>query len=148
MLTNGTGPLPNDRTHLFKLSCSYRMDIGVALGASFFWGSGTPLSTYSVGPAGDMDHLLFLEPRGSSGRLPSIWDLSLRVCYDLPLASEGGVRPRCVLDIFHIAGQREVVQQDQVRYLDVAGTIPNQAYGQPVKFQPPMSVRLGLEVEF
>jgi hypothetical protein len=148
MLTNGTGLLPNDRTHVFKLICSYRVGFGLSLGTSFFWASGTPLSKYSVGPAGDMDHLRFLEPRGSTGRLSSIWDLNLRVSYDLPIGSNGGFRPRCILDVFHIASQREVVQQDQLYYLDDAGTIQNQAYGEPMKFQPPMSLRLGIEVGF
>ena len=148
MTANATGLLSNDRTHVLKISSSYRTDFGVAMGASFFWASGTPLSITSVGPAGDLDHLRFLEPRGSAGRLPSIWDLNLRVSYDIPLASEAGIRPRCILDIFHVASLREVVQRDQLRYLDDAGTVQNQAYGIPLKFQPPMSLRLGMEVGF
>jgi hypothetical protein len=54
------------------------------------------------------------------------------------------------MDIFHIASQRKPVDIDQYHYyIDPNGNlIPSQTYGQAYRYQPSMSVRLGLEVSF
>jgi hypothetical protein len=148
LMPNTTGLLPNDRTHVLKVHCSFRTEFGLLCGASLLWASGTPLSVYSAGPGFDLQHLGYLVPRGSAGRLPSIWDVNLRLSYDLPRWSETGPGARLVLDILHVGSKREVVQQDQLQFLDDARTMPNQAYGSPMKFQPPMAFRTGVEVSF
>ena len=149
-LLDATGLLPNDRTHSFKLVGSYRTPFGLTCGASFWWTSGTPLNIWgaSVFPA----HPIFLVPRGTAGRLPSIWDLSVRLSYDVPSQAPFGPRPRLILDVYHIGSPSTVVQRDQTKYLglDANGnqSYPNPVYGSPMRFQPPMSMRLGLEVGF
>ena len=146
-LKNGTGLLPNDRTHTFKFIGSYRIDENLTAGLSFQWLSGTPLSklagihNYSV---------LFVEPRGTAGRTPSIWDLNARIVYKLPI----GVLPDAYLifDIFHILSQRKPVQYVEEQYIDYDdegnASGPNPDYGKPFKYQKPMSVRMGIEVNF
>jgi len=56
------------------------------------------------------------------------------------------------MDIFHLASQRQVVKQDELHYLDTDANgnpiDPSPTYGMPQMFQPPMSVRLGMEVSF
>ncbi|MBI4427937.1 MAG: TonB-dependent receptor [Ignavibacteriales bacterium] len=144
-LRNATGPLPNDRTHALKFSGSYRFDFGLSVGTSFTWQSGTPLS--------DMAGLgVFLQPRGAVGRTPNIWDLNARVVYSFPTST--AFQTRLILDIFHIASRREPVDFVQQHYalVDESGN-PNPAslnalYGVARRYQPPMSARLGLELNF
>jgi len=140
----GTGLLPNDRTHTFKFSGSYRILSELSAGITFVAQSGTPQSEFEYLDTG----LRFLAPRGSAGRTPAIWDLSARVLYGLPF--DGLWRARLVLDVFHIASQRKPVDVDKSQgYIDSNGNFyANSTYGQAYRYQPPMSVRLGMEVSF
>jgi hypothetical protein len=145
---NTSGLVPNDRTHVFKFSGSYRFLFGLTTGIAFVVQSGTPLSEYSIGFFNT--GLNFISQRGSAGRTPTIWDLSARFTYELPLLNF--VRSRLILDLFHIASQREPVDIDQLHYftMDFDGNLsdPNPTYGQAYRYQQPMSMRLGMEVNF
>ena len=146
---NASGLLPNDRTHVFKLNAAYRFDFGLTCAAAFFWESGTPLGEYAGTHGGGVNWQTNLVPRGSAGRLPSLWDLNVRLAYSPSIWSDGRMKPRVIMDVFHLGSQRQVVMQDQIHYLDVdqQGN-PSPTYGLPQKFQPPVSMRLGLEVNF
>ncbi len=142
----GMGLLPNDRTHVVKLAASYRFDFGLSLGTYFIAQTGTPLSVYA-NP--------FYRPtalyasRGTAGRTPSIWDLSGRVAYELPFGTSP--RARFILDLFQIASPRVVVDIQQWKgSLDQNGqfTYLSPTYGQAYRYQPPVSARLGMEVNF
>ena len=84
--------------------------------------------------------------------MPSLWDLNLRFAYELPGLSQSRWQPRLLVDIFHLGSERETVDFVQLHYrkLDEDGnqTDPNPTYDQPVRFQPPTAVRVGLEVYF
>jgi hypothetical protein len=144
-LQYATGLLPNDRTHVVKLSGSYRFDFGLIAGASFTWQTGTPLCDMASND-------WFLQPRGSIGRTPNIWDLNARFVY--PWVLSGELQARLILDVFHIASQRQPVAFDQKHYfkIDENGnpdpTTLNSTYGVATRYQPAMSVRLGTEVRF
>ncbi|HEX6852041.1 MAG TPA: hypothetical protein VF139_11615, partial [Candidatus Polarisedimenticolaceae bacterium] len=60
--------------------------------------------------------------------------------------------PRLIVDVFHLFSEREPVDVDQVHYFnadDSGNPInPNPTYGQPTRYFPPTTVRLGLEVSF
>lgn len=139
----GTGLLPNDRTHVLKLAASYRFDFGLSVGAYFIAQTGTPLSVYGREfnrPTG------LLAPRGSEGRNPGIWDLSARISYGVP-----STNARIFLDIFQIASRRAVVDMQQWKGMLDANrqfTYLEPTYGQAYRFQPPVSARLGMEVNF
>lgn len=139
-----TGLLPNDRTHVFKLAATLQAIPSLVAGAFFTWQSGTPLNEFGTGPFG---FPVFLVPRGSAGRTPSIADLSVRLAYDL-----GGPRHaqrRVVLDALHVGNPRGVVRQDVRRYFGSesgVNTLPNDNYRRPTAYQPPMSMRLGIEI--
>lgn len=143
---NATGLVPNDRTHVFKFSGYYSFSFGLISGISFIAQSGTPLSEY----AGTEFGAGFLSPRGSAGRTPAIWDLNARLMYELDFISDW--QTRLILDVFHIASQRKAVDIDQVSYFgtDENGNPvnPNPNYGEAYRYQPSMSMRLGMEVSF
>ena len=142
---NATGFVPNDRTHVFKFSGSYRFMPELSFGVSFVAQSGTPLSKFVYLDQG----VLFLVPRGSAGRTPAVWDLGARVMYGIPFADRW--RPRLILDVFQIASQRKVVDNDQAfGYVDANGILQwsNPTYGKAFRYQPPTFVRLGMELNF
>jgi len=141
------GRLPNDRPHQFKLYGQRALGYGVSVGATLFWLSGTPISELGVTQYGP-PYYTFLSPRGSLGRTPSIYDLSLRIAYDPPLGSVVRGRPRMLLDVYHVGNPRRPVVFDQVRFFDAAQTSPNPNYGQTLFFQPSIAYRVGLEVRW
>ena len=135
------GPLPNDRTHVVKLFGSYRLDFGLTAGVYGIWESGTPLSELGFGEGG----LKYLRPRGTAGRLPSLWDLNIRLDYQLPWLAVRGAATRVILDLDHIGSPRHTVAVDQLHYFGLtADDGINPTYGQALVRQPPMSVRLGI----
>jgi hypothetical protein len=153
-MRNATGLLPNDRTHVFKLSAVYPPGRGLTAGASLTWQSGTPLSEFGAVEPGGLPggHL---RKRGTAGRTPSIWDLNLRFQCDLSglgLTVGSTLKPRVTVDLLHVASQRKPVNYDQQHFYGIAedGTPidPNPNYGRPTRYQPPMAVRLGLEIGF
>jgi hypothetical protein len=140
---NTTGLLPNDRTHVFKFSGYYNFPFGLTTGISFIAQSGTPLSEYA---GGYWAAIKFLQPRGSVGRAPAIWDLNARLTYNLDFISSW--HSRLILDILHIASQQKAVEIFQRRFWDPNEWFPTNRYGQVTRYQPSMSVRLGMEVSF
>jgi len=151
-MVKGTGLLPNDRTHVLKLIGSYRFDAGLSAGTAVLWQSGTPLNELGGSPVWPWSYT-FLRKRGTAGRTPSLWDLNVRLAYDLSDLLGAGHEQRLILDVFHLFSQREPVSIVQQRFLAVdpetgEQTSPNPTYGEVVRYQPPMTVRLGLEVGF
>ncbi|NIM20214.1 MAG: hypothetical protein GTO51_08285 [Candidatus Latescibacteria bacterium] len=144
---HATGLLPNDRTHVFKCSGSYR----IGYGATALWQSGTPLSEFGASLY-DPVYNVFIVPRGEAGRTTSIWDLSLRFTYDSSEWWRAEVHPKLILDLLHVGSRRKPISFVQRRFLerDIDGNhiTPNPAYGLATAYQPPMAVRLGLEVDF
>lgn len=154
---NSTGYLENDRTHVFKFSGSYLVGSGFSAGMSFWCASGTPLSirnASSLGPPqyGYAQQRGTADPYGTVTRTPAVWDLNFRFVYDLAGWTSTTVQPRLVLDLFHVASQREPVEFDEVRNFHQDGEgnqiDPNPTYGLPIRYQPPMSMRVGMEVGF
>jgi hypothetical protein len=148
---NSTGLLPNDRTHLFKFNGSYRFDFGLNVGATFLWMSGTPLTELGATYFGPPLYS-YLTKRGSNGRTPGVYDLNLRLTYDLDKLLQWGGQKRIIFDLLHVGNPRKAVWLDQIRFNALnengAPTAENPNYLQPLAFQPPMTLRVGLEVGF
>ncbi len=148
-LVNGRGLLPNDHPHVLKFHGAYRTHVGLTSGVSFFWESGAPLNEYGATTVG-APYWSFVRQRGTAGRAPSVWDLNLRYTYTLPLSVHSAVQPQVVLDLFHVGSPRRAVLIDQTHFtaLDDAGNqiAPNPNYGAVVRYQEPMSARLGVIV--
>jgi hypothetical protein len=152
LMVNATGLLPNDRTHVLKFFNSYAFPFGLNAGSQLIWQSGTPLNEFGGTPFNAPPWLGFVRQRGTAGRTPAIWDLNLRLSYDLAKFVHKAWHPRLVVDVFHIASPRKPVNYDQIHYynLDEDGNQINQNsnYKNAISFQPPMAVRLGMEVTF
>ena len=149
---NSKGLLPNDRTHVFKLFGSYRVNEGLTAGASFPMQSGTPLNEFGQVEFG-YGRPLFLVKRGSAGRSPAIWDLNLRFVYDVPTMEKAGFPGRLIFDLMHVGSRRKAVNIDEWRYNSFDSetgeqTNPNPNFGKAFSYQPPMTARLGFEVDF
>ena len=147
MTPNAYGLLPNDRTHVAKVAASYRLGVGATLGGFLTAASGTPLNEYGTS-AYATGYYTFLRPRGSVGRTPATWSLDLHASYDLPVAGGAPVRPKLLLDVFNVGSLRQALLYDQVHYLDAAKSFENPTYGAVTKYQPPMSARVGMVVDF
>ena len=162
---NSSGPLPNDRPHVLKLTGSYDFGKGLEAGAFLTWQSGTPLS--ELGATGFLFRPLFLSQRGSAGRTPSIRDLNFRLTYEFSGFERKDRAGRLVLDLLHVGNFRRVVDRDQVRFHGVDPALgplvaltssydelvanqvaPNPNFGAPLRHQPPMMARLGVQVGF
>ncbi len=148
---NSAGLLPDDRTHVAKLQVSRRFPRGLEAGATLLWASGTPLSEVGSTPFG-APFYVFLQPRGSLGRTPGIYDLNLRLAYQADwLRSAAGV-PRLLFDAYHIGNPRQPVVVDQVRFRGVGPggqqIAPNPNYGRPLLLQPPVAYRFGFELDW
>jgi hypothetical protein len=147
VMINAYGPLPNDRTHVAKAAVSYRFGFGATLGGFLTLASGAPLSEYGTSTAG-APYLTFVRPRGSAGRTPMTWSLDLHGAYDLPIARDARIRPRLLLDVFNIGSPRQPLLYEQRHYLDNAQTEVNPNYWTVTRYQPPMSARVGVAVDF
>jgi hypothetical protein len=151
LYSNSSGLLPNDRPHVVKFSGSYRFNAGITVGTAVSLASGMPRNELGATSIGNPAYHVFIRERGSAGRTPSVFDLNLRLAYTLPEWGRG-VRPRVSLDLFHLTNSRTTLRRDDVHYLalDTGGnqTTVNPGYNRGLNFQPPMSARLGITVEF
>lgn len=145
-LINSEGLLPNDRTHVFKFFGSYRFDFGLTTGMALQLMSGTPLNEFGADQI--FGASTFLQPRGTVGRTPFIWDLNLRFMYDVSNIFPLGYNSKLILDILHVASQRTIIDYYQYHYFDYEQNYADPSYMKPVQFQPPMSLRIGMEVNF
>lgn len=144
--TANSGPLPNDRPHVFKAHASYAMTEVFTVGAAALAQSGTPLSDF--GRTASNPTAFYLTPRGGAGRTPWLYDFNLRGTYDLRRVRRLDLR--LVADALHILSQRKATRVEQLRYLDLDAsgnpTSPNPFYRHGTAFQPPMSLRVGIEL--
>jgi hypothetical protein len=95
------GRLPTDRPHVAKLYGSYMAPFGTQLGAFFYAGSGTPLTTYVVS-ANQTN--LFVDGRGDMGRTPVLTRTDLLVSHELRLM--GAKRLRFELNVLNVFNQK------------------------------------------
>ncbi|HQR19124.1 MAG TPA: hypothetical protein PK948_12180, partial [Gemmatimonadales bacterium] len=149
-LVSAQGLLPNDRTHVFKLSGGWNATERLEVGVTALLASGTPLSEYGAAYEG-LPYWRFLSERGTAGRTPALWDANLRVGYLIPLRT-GNATARLLLDLLHIGNPETPTVLEQRRYFDndAAGdpTLLNPRYGETMRYQPPMGARLGLMVQY
>lgn len=145
--TKSTGLLPNDHTHVFKLSASRQWRFGITSGGSFVWESGSPLNELAVGPPPFGWLYSFVVPRGSAGRTPSLWDLDLRLSKDIMHRRTGYARINA--DLLNVGNPQRAVRLEELHYLRNEGTgfaDMNPTYRTPIAYQAPMMARVGVEV--
>src|SRR2546422_7706436 len=92
------GLLPTDRPHVVKLYGAYTLPFHTQIGAFFYGGSGTPIST--VVNSLDLEPLL-VEGRGDMGRSPVLTRTDLLVSHELSMMGNKKVRLELnVLNVF------------------------------------------------
>jgi hypothetical protein len=143
-----TGRLQNDHPHVLKFSGSYELDFGLTVGTALAVESGEPSNEYGLSPEG----FYFIQPRGGAGRTPTVFDAGVQFAFSPPSWAERAVRPTVYLDLFQIGNRRTTIHRDELHFFDVDSegnpVGPNPVYRRGTIFQPPMSARLGLSLDF
>lgn len=164
---NTSGLLPNDRPHQAKLYGSYQWSFGLTSGLVAQYLSGTPISklgTFSRRPFFSRGQR-FITPRGSAGRTPELFRLDLHLGYTLRIGS--ALSMSVFGDLFNVTDAQRAVSVDEIwtnaradRTADPnecggPGTGPGTAcpqgnpnWGEPVTFQDPRTLRLGVRLSF
>jgi outer membrane receptor protein involved in Fe transport len=95
------GRLGTDRPHVVKLYGAYQFGVGTQIGAFFYGGSGTPISTQVVGQD---QYAPRVNGRGDMGRTPVLTRTDLLVSHELSLADRK--RLRLELNIQNLFNQK------------------------------------------
>jgi hypothetical protein len=169
LLANRNGPLPTDRPHNFIFSGYYQHPIRqsgtLTAGLTFTAISGRPievLGAHAFAGAGEV----FILPRGSGGRTPTVTQFDLHLGYDHRITKTEmlGV----FFDAVNLFNQREVINVDDIytpstvtgitagrpedlkrlKGSDGGSIVYNSNYGQATAFQAPLYLRLGAQFRF
>jgi hypothetical protein len=169
LYVNSRGRLPNDHPHQGKVDGYYSLPAGpgtFTLGLSFFGRSGTPRNYMTNLIPNTTNYIVFLEPRGSAGRTPAVWQFDGHISYAQKIHKNQTLE--AYVDLFNIFNQQSVTQTDDVYSFDAVAPIENgtasdlkyakNLNGQPVKlnnnwghainYQAPFYTRLGLRLMF
>jgi hypothetical protein len=95
------GRRATDRPHVVKLYGAYQFNIGTQVGAFFYGGSGTPITTQVIGQ--DL-YAPFVNGRGDMGRTPILTRTDLLVSHELAMANRK--RLRLELNIQNLFNQK------------------------------------------
>src|SRR5262249_166174 len=117
---NGSGLLPQDRTHTLKVTGSYETSGGTTLGGSLNAASGTPLSATTDPEGGTTPFYggLNLVKRGTADRTSPLFNLDLKWSHRWELGK--GVALGLYADVFNALNLQTVTNSDQ--YYMQAGT--------------------------
>jgi Carboxypeptidase regulatory-like domain len=98
---NVLGRLATDRPNVLKLYGSYQAKFGTQIGAFFYAGSGTPISTYVM----TTDQIpVFVNGRGDLGRTPALSRTDILLSHDLGL--RGNQKLRFELNVINVFNQK------------------------------------------
>jgi hypothetical protein len=93
------GRLATDRPHVVKLYGGYSWPFGTTVAASFYGGSGTPLTTYVTTTNGTR---VFVEGRGDMGRTDALLKTDLMVSHEIKVGGTKRLRAEFnVLNVFN-----------------------------------------------
>jgi hypothetical protein len=148
----GNGPLPNDRTHDFKLYTYRNFENGLNLGLAFSGTSGAPLTAMAANPAYDNSGEIPETPRG--GGIQTVDGFKTRVPFstktdfhaDYGFDTGTGSRLVLVADVFNLFNQRSVTSYDYRTELSLGYENPD--FGIANGFRSARSLRLGLRFDF
>ena len=100
------GRLATDRPHVVKLYGSYTLPIGTSLGAFFYGGSGTPMTTYVTSDHGTH---LFVNGRGDMGRTPVLTRTDILAAHNFNIGGSKDLRLELnVLNVFNQKTARHI----------------------------------------
>lgn len=127
--------------------------------------SGRPINVLGIDPTYGLAEV-FILPRGSGGRSPTVVQLDLHLAYEIQLSVES--RFSLSVDFLNLFNQQEATNVDDVYSFSPTSPIVygkpedlhlqkdrngarlqvNSNYGQPTAFQDPLFLRLGLRWSF
>jgi hypothetical protein len=145
------GALPSDRTLVVNTGGSYNLDMGLTLGFTARYLTGTPITSYLAHPVYENAGEIPVYGRGVEGRLPSRFLLDLAAQYTFNLG--GARRLIFILNAFNAFNQQKVTALDT--NVDVGLNTVNPNYMRPTgvvggtpAYDPGRRVRLGVKFSF
>jgi hypothetical protein len=155
MWHNGYGALALDRPNRFRLDGYWMTPWRLSIGLQAFVESGTPQNRFgwfngTYGP------VIYLDPRGSSGRLPTLWEGNLQLAYPIVFGPVTATLQAYLFNMFNnqIALSNDSVWSDQppAGYPETIYD-PNQAqtnpdYGMITRRSPPRLFRAAVTLSF
>jgi hypothetical protein len=167
LVLNKRGPLANDRPHSGHVDAFYQLPVGRGVftgGLSFAAYSGVPRNY--VGALIQGQQLVFLLPRGSAGRTPSVYQVDAKIGYKQQLTKTTALE--LFFDLFNLLNSRTTLLTDDNYTTDSAAAIvngnqndlahaknsaglpiqKNPNFGNPTAFQAPIHGRMGLRFLF
>src|SRR5690606_38541862 len=103
LLVNRDGPLPVDRTHVFKLFAAkefvFAGAMGINLGVTYQYQSGAPLSAYGRHSVYGLDEI-FILPRGALGRSSGLHSLDGTIAFNVKLSESNTLS--LGMDVFNL----------------------------------------------
>ena len=113
------GRLATDRPHVVKLYGAYQFPFGTQIGANFYGGSGTPITTY-VNTVNQIPAMVF--GRGDLGRTPMLTRTDLLLSHELDLMNSRRIRLELnVVNLFNQKTARHIFN-----YLNKGAGVPRQ----------------------
>jgi hypothetical protein len=112
LAVNTNGSLPQDRPDQIKMYGSYRVTPNLTLSGTLRMLSGTPIDATTDPLGGSTPFLgpIFLLPRGSAGRTPSLTNLDLGIAYDVRDSKK--IKLTFMADVFNVLNEQKAVQVD------------------------------------
>lgn len=167
LVLNKRGPLANDRPHSGHVDAFYQLPVGRGVftgGLSFAGYSGVPRNYVAALFSGQQ--LVFLLPRGSAGRTPSVYQVDAKLGYKQQLTKTTALE--LFFDLFNLLNDRTALSMDDNYTTDSAAAIvngnqndlahaknsaglpiqKNTNFGNPTAFQAPIHGRMGLRFLF
>jgi hypothetical protein len=137
--TNATGPLNNDRTHMFRVQGAVEIPrVGVLVGANFQYLTGQPFAANANVRLPQGTRQIFIEPRGTR-RLSSQALLDLRVSKVFRFGKEGKLE--VLADILNVLN-------DTAEVLLVSNNFYSPNFEEPDFFVNPLRAMLGVKFSF
>ena len=146
LLVDAYGILPNDRTHVLKVYGGYFFpNFPLELSGNFTLQSGTPISKLGADDYYGVNEG-FCAPRGTAGRLPTIWTIDLGIQYTFKLW-ESNLALRA--DIFNITNNQVMTAVDQTyNNVDVQNVQTYEYFKKETQHQAARRIRLALRWTF
>jgi len=152
---NAYGILALDRPHRFRLDGYWTTPWRLSVGLQAFAASGAPLNRFgffndAYGAA------IFLESRGSAGRLPTFWGADLTLDYPILV---GPVTVTLRAYVFNVFNKQIAASRDETWSLNASGNYPadlfdpdqpnsNDNYGKITSRQDPRLFRAAVKISF
>jgi outer membrane receptor protein involved in Fe transport len=152
---NGYGTLALDRTNRFRFDGYWTSPWRVSVGLQAFAETGAPLNKMGYFNDG-YGPLIFLEPRGSVGRLPTLWGANLTLSYPIAI---GPATVTLQGYLFNIFNKQIAVDRDNSWSTSAPENFPatiydpnqeqtNPYYGDVTRRQEPRVFRAAIRVSF